>query len=412
MRKGFRKASVACGAAFASVAVALSTAGTGLATNQAVVIGGIATPSMHDLVMAQVLGDQLHGMQRTSVWWPAEAAPYAGKTYTLGASINIGVTNLTDQINAAIGRLGQGEKVTVVGLSAGALVTTEVLRKLAASSNAPDKEDLTFVVVADSSRQKLINKAQYNNKYDYTYQPPPEVKYDVVVVTGEYDGMADLPDRFWNFTAVMNAIAGGIFVHVPTMFADLDDVPKDPKWWSTETNSLGGTTTHVLVPTKVLPLVQLMPWLKPREAELKAKIDKGYSRNDVVTTSAMRTLAAPAVVNQGAPEVSTGNSGGATEDVTDPIENIDDDTVDNKNGANDDDVIDDDIADEGTDEGSNADDEEAAAEEDASEADSTEADAGESEDSGSGDSSDTDGSDSSGGSSSTESGSSDSGSSE
>ena len=42
-------------------------------------------------------------------------------------------------------------------------------------------------------------------------------------------------------------------------------------------NIKGGTTTHYLVPTKVLPLVQVMPFLKSREAELKAKIDKGYS---------------------------------------------------------------------------------------------------------------------------------------
>ena len=54
-------------------------------------------------------------------------------------------------------------------------------------------------------------------------------------------------------------------------------------------NIKGGTTTHYLVPTKVLPLVQVMPFLKPREAELRAKIDKGYARNDPVTTTARAT---------------------------------------------------------------------------------------------------------------------------
>ncbi|MDN4522345.1 MULTISPECIES: PE-PPE domain-containing protein [Mycolicibacterium] len=305
MKIGVRKAGLACGAAFASAVLAASTATSAWGSSSALVIGGIATSSMHDVVMGQVLGGALKNQQRVSVNWPAEAAPWTGKDdLTLGASIDIGITNLNAQIDAALGRLGKdangnyvdGEKVTVVGLSAGSLVVNEVLRQLAADADAPDKDQITFIVVADSSRQKLINRTRYNSKFDYTYQPAPETEYDIVVVTGEYDGLADFPDRWWNALAVANAIAGSIYVHVPVMFADLSKVPAENI--TVDVNSKGGTTTSYLVPTAKLPLVQLFPSLAAKEAELKAKIDKAYSRNDAPPAGALSTLvaAAPAVV--------------------------------------------------------------------------------------------------------------------
>ncbi|MGP4055412.1 PE-PPE domain-containing protein [Mycobacterium sp. 4D054] len=303
MKIGVRKASVACGTAFASLALAAITATSAWGASSALVIGGIATSSMHDAVMSQLLGGALKDQQRVSVNWPAEAAPYTGKNdLTLGASINIGVNNLNAQIDAALDRLakdGQGnyindEKVTVVGLSAGSLVVNEVLRQLAADAEAPDKNQITFVLVADSSRQKLINQTRYNKSFDYTYRPAPETEYDIVVVTGEYDGMADFPDRWWNGLAVLNAIAGGIYVHVPMMFADLSKVPAENI--TVDVNSKGGTTTNYLVPTAKLPLVQMFPSLAAREAELKAKIDKAYSRNDVRATALRTFVAAPAAV--------------------------------------------------------------------------------------------------------------------
>lgn len=305
MRINVRKAGVACCTVFASASLALSIAAPSWAASSALVIGGISTPSLSDTLMSPLLGGALKNQQRVSVNWPAQAGPMTGKNdLTLGASIKQGQTNLNAQISAALGRLGKdangnyvkGEKVTVVGLSAGSLVVNEVLRQLAADANAPGKDQITFIVVADSSRQSIIDdNAKYNKNFDYTYRPAPETKYDVVVVTGEYDGMADFPDRWWNVLAVTNAIAGGIFVHVPVMYADLSKVPAQNI--DVDVNSKGGTTTHYLVPTEKLPLVRMFPSLAAREAELKAKIDKGYSRNDV-PVGALRTLvaAAPAAV--------------------------------------------------------------------------------------------------------------------
>ena len=52
MRTTIRRAGVACGTALASLAIALSTATGGWASNSAVVIGGIGAGSMGDLLMA------------------------------------------------------------------------------------------------------------------------------------------------------------------------------------------------------------------------------------------------------------------------------------------------------------------------------------------------------------------------
>ena len=301
MRVGIRKAGVACGSLVASALLAFSS--PSWASSSALVIGGLDTPQLHDIIMAQILGDLTHGQERVSVNWPAEAGPYTGSgDMTLGQSIAVGIDNLNAEIAAALGRLTRdengnvvnGEKVTVIGLSAGSLVTTEVLRQMAADPNAVGADEISFYLVADSSRQELIKDSKYNPKYDYTYQPAPDTVYDTHVVTGEFDGLADMPDRWWNLTAVVNAMAGAIVVHIPVMFADLDDVPAENI--KVTTNALGGTTTHYLVPTEELPLVTLLPFLRPFEESLRASVERGYKRYDDVPsaarTAAVATLAA------------------------------------------------------------------------------------------------------------------------
>lgn len=307
MKTSIRKAGVACGTAFASIALALSTATGAGASSTAVMIGGIKIPTMTDLMMAPLLEGAFKNQTRTSVTWPAQAGPYSGKgDMTLGASIAIGIPALDTAIDTALGNLSRdaqgnvidGEKVTVVGMSAGSLVVNEVLRDWVKAGELPDPDEVSFIVIEDSSRQKLINDVKYSSKFDYTYQPPPITPYDIIVITGEYDGMADMPDRPFNFLAIANAMAGSIVVHVPVMYttslAELAAL-EGTKYYTEDTNIKGGVTKHYLVPTATLPLVQLMPWLKPKEAELKAKIDKGYSRNDPVTATVAKTAAlAPA----------------------------------------------------------------------------------------------------------------------
>ncbi|WP_308192863.1 PE-PPE domain-containing protein [Mycolicibacterium sp. OfavD-34-C] len=312
-------------------------------------IGGLDTPQLHDIIMAQILGDLTHGQERVSVNWPAEAGPYTGRDdLTLGQSIAVGIDNLNAEITAALGRLTRdengnvlnGEKVTVIGLSAGSLVTTEVLRQMAADPNAVGADEISFYLVADSSRQELIKDSKYNPKYDYTYQPAPDTVYDTHVITGEFDGLADMPDRWWNLTAVVNAMAGAIVVHIPVMFADLDDVPAENI--TVKTNALGGTTTHYLVPTEELPLVTLLPFLKPMEESLRASVERGYKRYDDVPsaarTASVATVAAepaedttvsePVKAVEAAVEESADTEDTAPVDVADTVEVVETDADD------------------------------------------------------------------------------------
>ena len=347
MRVGIRKAGVACGSLVASALLAFSS--PSWASSSALVIGGLDTPQLHDIIMAQILGDLTHGQERVSVNWPAEAGPYTGRgDMTLGQSIAVGIDNLNAEITAALGRLTRdengnvlnGEKVTVIGLSAGSLVTTEVLRQMAADPNAVGADEISFYLVADSSRQELIKDSKYNPKYDYTYQPAPDTVYDTHVITGEFDGLADMPDRWWNLTAVVNAMAGAIVVHIPVMFADLDDVPAENI--TVKTNALGGTTTHYLVPTEELPLVTLLPFLRPFEESLRASVERGYKRYDDVPsaarTASVATVAAepaedttvsePVKAVEAAVEESADTEDTAPVDVADTVEVVETDADD------------------------------------------------------------------------------------
>lgn len=290
-----RKAGVVCGAAAAAAVMTVCVASPGWSASTALVVGGIGTPTLHNVVMNELLGGALRDYdQRRAVNWPAQARPYTGADdLTLGASIRVGTANLNAEIDAALNRLErdeagnprEGERVTVVGLSAGSLVVTEALREWQTDGeDNPDADEINFVVVADSSRQQIIDDTErYNRTYDYTYRRAPLTPYDTVEVTGEYDGLADFPDRWWNLTAVANALAGAAVRHIPAMFSDLSQVPEENI--TVTRNLLGGTTTRYLVPAQRLPLVMLNPSLAPREAELKAVVDRGYSRNDALPTA-------------------------------------------------------------------------------------------------------------------------------
>ncbi len=296
MRTFTRSVGLIVASSGAAAALAFTGAPASLAANQALMLNGLAAGDLTQIVMSNILSgafDNAHNYARTNVHWPAQAKPVTGpNSLTLTESVNQGVTNLKTDMATALTQIGPGETVTVVGLSAGNLVVDEYLRYLVANpATAPSKSQLNVVIVADGNRVWL-NKNRYDQILKYNFQAPPQTKYNTTVVTGEYDGFADFPDRPWNLVADVNALAGTIVVHVPVMFADLSKVPSN--YITTSTNSLGGVTTNYLVPAATLPIVDLFPFLKPQEAKLKKIIDAGYTRNDPNKPPAASTTPAAA----------------------------------------------------------------------------------------------------------------------
>jgi len=221
--------------------------------------------------------------------------------------------------------------VTVSGTT---LVADEEMQLLANDPTAPAKDQLSFVVVGDANRG--VFKGFQGLKIPTFDVVPvvPVTKYDVTVVTGEYDGIGNWPDRWWNLLADANALAGmGLLqqilpqdivdhyhlndfgsVHSDTIrYTDLSQVPA--KDITTKTNALGGVTTTYVVPTADLPLLRPLKSLGvPQnvidvlEKVLKPIIDSAYVRNDppcplaqfwqpsAPTAVVSRTTAAPAAV--------------------------------------------------------------------------------------------------------------------
>lgn len=289
---GLGLASVGCAAS-----LALGTATSAGAANTALMVNGFGAGDLNFLEMASILGGMFGGYQRINVSWPQQARPITGAdSLLLSESIDIGADNLNTALDTALAQLKPGEHVTLVGLSAGALVVDEELRRLLADPDAPTKNQLNVVLAADSSRMKFNQNKNYA-LIKYTYTPPPETIYNTTVVTAEYDGFADFPDRR-KIIAVINAAAGALLQHVPAMLTDLSTVPSSNI--TVTTNSLGGVTTSYLIPAAELPLVRLIPSLKPREAELKKLIDSAYVRNDNIAPA--QTVAAAASVSSAAAE--------------------------------------------------------------------------------------------------------------
>jgi hypothetical protein len=283
------------GLAFASAGctatVALTLSAPTLAANKALMVNGIAAGELADIAMANILGGMFGGRDivRQNIPWPQQSRPVTGLgSLSLTESVAQGVVNLDGELTKALAQLGPGEKVTVVGLSGGALVVNDIMRELASDPNAPNKSQVTFVVIADSSRVGF-NRNRYDGIIGYQYRLPAETKYDTLAVAAEYDGFADFPDRWWNLLALANAFAGTIVEHIPSMLTDLDTVPAENI--TVTTNSLGGVTTSYLIPAKRLPLVVLLPLLAPQEASLKKTIDSAYARNDNKSAAAAVSVA-------------------------------------------------------------------------------------------------------------------------
>jgi len=181
----------------------------------------------------------------------------------------------------------------LAGYSQGAIALTygKLVLMSRPADQRPAPDDLTFLTIGDPTGPGGIMRSLPFRVPVLGLSPVlvPETPYDTVLVTGEYDGWSDFPDRPWNLISLANALIGTAYVHggyemIPGGL-DISDLPA--RNVSVATNSLGGQTTSYLIPTERLPLVQPLrdigvpePFVAGLEASLKPIVDAGYARHD------------------------------------------------------------------------------------------------------------------------------------
>ncbi|MEZ0358599.1 PE-PPE domain-containing protein [Mycobacterium sp. SA01] len=251
------RAAAAGGFAIATVVGPLMSPGVALADTPAepafaevLVVGGTGN-SLPSPRMMHALYEQgiFTNPDPVGVAYPAQLWPIRGKL-TLDESLAVGVANLDSALADADG------PVTVVGLSQGAVVVNYEKQALMAQSDRPT--DITFVTIGDPTNSDggLLAKLPHVHIpiLDATIpQAPVDTPYDTIEIVHEYDGYSDFPDNPLNLLADLNALAGVIYLHPNKTGVDLDD-PDNVV--TSRTNPLGGTTTHILVPTDELPLTR------------------------------------------------------------------------------------------------------------------------------------------------------------
>ena len=210
--------------------------------------------------------------ERVSVPFPGDAE--------FAVSVPEGSDNLYNAISTH--RATTGTPLTIGGVSKGAPSVVDVLYRLMDDAEnpedgvtAPSRDELNVAIYGAPGKMFFIGTK---------YQPIPETPYDILIVAAEYDGIADFPDNPFNLFAILNAVRGAELLHVDAAFYD---VANNPVHYRTDTNSLGGTTTTVIVPAARLPLLNDMyesDVFDPKftallEKVLRPVIDSAYKRN-------------------------------------------------------------------------------------------------------------------------------------
>ncbi|MGE2834633.1 PE-PPE domain-containing protein [Mycobacterium sp. SMC-4] len=254
----------------------------------ALLMGGVGPFSQLDETqMVTALGGHFAEYdQRISV-------PFRGWA-TLPVAIEAGADSMVSAIVATPG------PKTIGGVSKSAPVIDEVLRRLMEDPNRPPREELDAVIYGYPNPTELARSG-------VQYRPLPETPYDILLVKAQYDGVADWPDNPLNFLAVLNALMGMGQLHVEAAFFDIDDVPRIAPYYTQTTNSLGGTTTSILIPTPILPLLRpLAPngvetdFVRFLDSVLRPVIDRAYNRPAVPPSASQRSAVGPDLAAQDA----------------------------------------------------------------------------------------------------------------
>lgn len=202
-----------------------------------------------------------------------------------GKELYSSVAKGADNLYAAVYDPAYAGPKTIGGVSEGAPSVMEVLRRLEADranttdgKEPPPPSELNVAIYGAPSKRFLGKLADL---------PTPVTPYDVLIVRAEYDGLADFPDNAWNMLAVSNAVMGAMTLHVKNSNFDIRNNPTE---YTIDVNEAGGTTTTILIPAEVLPLLAPMvafhfdpKFVAALDSKLRPIIDSAYNRPPMET---------------------------------------------------------------------------------------------------------------------------------
>lgn len=215
------------------------------------------------------------------------AGPITGVGYPAGLLFALDSAVGASGVRSHLDAVPDGTKITLAGVSQGAIVLNYVKQSLALQiTPARPAADLSFVTFGDpmNSTGGIVTK----NPPLWLSVPPGilPTRYATTEIVREYDGLSDWPDHP-TALSVLNAVMGVAYVH-PFYGADAD--PDKPGTLKTvKVNAAGGTTTHYVVPTAGLPITQPLRnvginttvvdrWLRPQ-------IDRSYKHRPTVVAA-------------------------------------------------------------------------------------------------------------------------------
>ena len=197
----------------------------------------------------------------------------------LSAFSSLGALQGANALNRAL-ETTSGEKV-VFGYSLGALAATQWIVQHADNTDAPDPDEVSFVLYGNPARPhtaagKWIGAVT-----------TPDTQYHVTDVTRQYDGVSDFPQNPLNLVAVANAAAGVLFIHLDYVDVDVENpTPGTVTWTEPDSNY-----TYVFIPTENLPLLEplrivgLDGLADKLNDPLKDVVEAGYDRDIPDTAS-------------------------------------------------------------------------------------------------------------------------------
>ncbi|BBX66562.1 hypothetical protein MPSYJ_00230 [Mycolicibacterium psychrotolerans] len=229
-----------------------------------------------------------------------------------GKELYSSVAKGADNLYAAVYDPAYAGPKTIGGVSEGAPSVMEVLRRLEADranttdgKEPPPPSELNVAIYGSPSKRFLGKLAEL---------PTPVTPYDILIVRAEYDGLSDFPDNGWNMLAVTNAVMGAMTLHVKNSNFDIRNNPTE---YTIDVNEAGGTTTTILIPADVLPILAPMvafhfdpKFVAALDSKLRPIIDSAYNRPP------METGIPPTLTGPPAPKPTTATL--AVESATEP----------------------------------------------------------------------------------------------